>query len=303
LGFPMPKLAHYQVTDLKTRKVVKEIVDGQQRSVAILDFYQGKFRLSRTIETEELKNKSYTTLGPAYQQRFLDYPLSIDLFVGATLEQIREIFRRINSYTVPLNPEEKRHAVFQGTFKWFVHRLARRFDESFSRIGLFGEKQLVRMQDTKLIAEIVHALQNGIQTTKARELFELYKQFDKTFPDAARTDKQVTAAFDQLISWDDLHHAALMKPHQVYALGLAIIHMRTPIASLTPYYTSPALKSFDDEVVMPRLTALADVLSKDLDDVPKRFRKFAAASSEQTNVGEGRQTRFINYCRALDTTV
>jgi hypothetical protein len=28
LGFPMPKLAHYQVTDLRTRKVTKEIVDG-----------------------------------------------------------------------------------------------------------------------------------------------------------------------------------------------------------------------------------------------------------------------------------
>ena len=45
--------------------------------------------------------------------------------VGATPDQIRETFRRINSYTVPLNPEEHRHAVFQGDFKWFMHDLTK----------------------------------------------------------------------------------------------------------------------------------------------------------------------------------
>jgi hypothetical protein len=300
LGFPMPKLAHYQVTDLKTRKISKEIVDGQQRSMAILDFYQGKFKLSRTIETEELQGKSYSQLNPEYQQRFLDYSLSIDLFVGATLEQVREVFRRINSYTVPLNPEEKRHAVFQGKFKWFVHRLARKFDESFSRIGVFGEKQLVRMQDTKLIAEIVHALVYGIQTTKGEDLFMLYKEFNEEFADESRVERQLTAAFDQLISWTDLHNTAVMKPNQVYALVLALIHLRTPVATLNEAYSSAGQKSFDTGVVIPRLSTLAEVLETEVDSVPRKHRRFAQASAEKTNVKEPREIRFATYCAALD---
>ena len=31
LGYPIPKLSLYQKTDLRSRKTIKEIVDGQQR--------------------------------------------------------------------------------------------------------------------------------------------------------------------------------------------------------------------------------------------------------------------------------
>jgi hypothetical protein len=299
LGFPMPKLAHYQVTDLKTRKVTKEIVDGQQRSVAIMDFYQGKYKLSPVIETDEYRGKAYNDLEPEQQQQFLDYSLSIDLFVGATLDQVREAFRRINSYTVPLNPEEQRHAEFQGRFKWFVYRVARRFDEAFSRIGLFGQKSLVRMQDTKLITEVVHALQNGIRTTKSEDLKSVYRKYDETFPDEAAIEKQLTVAFDQLIAWKDLHETEIMKPHQVYALALALIHIRTPVKALEKLYKSPSLKTFDNAVVVPRLTALAEALEDP--ENPGRYAKFVQASSEKTNVQQTREIRFTTYCRALDT--
>src|SRR5437879_5741618 len=45
-GFSIPKLSLYQITDLKTRQTIKEIVDGQQRSQAILDFFDDKLRLT-----------------------------------------------------------------------------------------------------------------------------------------------------------------------------------------------------------------------------------------------------------------
>ena len=59
----------------------------------------------------------------------------------------------MNSYTVPLNPEEHRHASYQGRFKWFANRLGKRYNGVFREIGLFSEKQLLRMADTKLLAE------------------------------------------------------------------------------------------------------------------------------------------------------
>lgn len=45
-GYPVPKFSLYQKTELRTRKTVKEIVDGQQRSQAILDFFNEDLRLS-----------------------------------------------------------------------------------------------------------------------------------------------------------------------------------------------------------------------------------------------------------------
>src|SRR5438067_2453856 len=46
LGYPLPKFSLHQNTDLKTRQTVKAIVDGQQRSMAIQDFFSDKLRLS-----------------------------------------------------------------------------------------------------------------------------------------------------------------------------------------------------------------------------------------------------------------
>lgn len=300
LGFPMPKLAHHQTTDLKTRKVTKEIVDGQQRSMAILEFWQNKYRLSKTVETDEIKGKKYKDLEPEYQQQFLDYSLSIDLFVGATAEEIREVFRRINSYTVPLNPEEQRHAEYQGKFKWFIHGLARKLSEGLKASGIFAEKQLIRMQDTKLLADIVFAMEKGIQTTKSDELDELYKEYEEEFTDEEKVEKQLMGAFDLVLGWNDLHNTQLMKPHNVFALLLALIHIRTPLAKLTPLYKSPSMKAYDPDVVVPRLTQIAELLELEPDDAPKKHKPFLEASSEKTNVKETREIRFKTYCAALD---
>ena len=114
LGYPVPKLYLYQVLDLRSRKTYKEIVDGQQRSVAIFQFYNDEFRLNDSLETEEISGKIYSELEPEFQSKFLEYSLAIDTFLSATQPEIVESFRRMNSYTIPLNPEEQRHAVYQG---------------------------------------------------------------------------------------------------------------------------------------------------------------------------------------------
>jgi hypothetical protein len=45
-GYPIPKLSLYQKTDLKTRQTIKEIVDGQQRSKAVFDFFNDALKIT-----------------------------------------------------------------------------------------------------------------------------------------------------------------------------------------------------------------------------------------------------------------
>jgi len=71
LGFPMPKLSLYQRTDLQSKKTFKEIVDGQQRSMAIRQFFDNKLRLSQTLETEEIAGKTYSELEPSFSRSLL----------------------------------------------------------------------------------------------------------------------------------------------------------------------------------------------------------------------------------------
>ena len=157
--------------------------------------------------------------------------MSADVFTGALPEQIREVFRRINSYTVPLNPEEQRHATFQGEMKWFVYLLCRDFDQYVQEVGTFTQVNLVRMADAKLYSKIVHALVYGVQTTKKQHLDRLYKDFEVTFGEGQEYYQRLYAAMMAVIELVDLHKGPLMKPHIMYSLLLAVplMHM-APVA-------------------------------------------------------------------------
>jgi uncharacterized protein with ParB-like and HNH nuclease domain len=88
---------------LPARTTVKEVIDGQQRSQAIFDFARDNFSI--TLKTSDFFGKRFSTLDSNEQNVFLDYQIAADLLIAATDEEVRELFRRMNSYTAPLNKQ------------------------------------------------------------------------------------------------------------------------------------------------------------------------------------------------------
>lgn len=297
LDYPVPKLFLHQATDVRTRQSVKHIVDGQQRTQAILDVHADKLPLSNALETEALRGTVFSSLDEENKQRFLDYGLSIDLFTAAPVDEVIEVFRRMNSYTVPLNPEEKRHAQFQGLFKWFVNATAKRLQPAFMQLGTFSEKQIIRMLDAKLITEIAHAYVHGISTTNAKNLDELYKSRDSAFDEGGMLETDLTTAAAQLSEWPELHNGPLTKPYQIYALALALVHVRRPIPTLESVFVSQHLHAIDSGAALPALSLLANAIEQD--EPAANYAGFVEASTSKTNVKSQRETRFRWFCRAL----
>lgn len=299
-GYPVPKFFLHQKTDPRTRKTRKEIVDGQQRTRAIVDYWNDVYRLSRNVELPEAAGLSYSQLPGDLQQQFLDFGLDFDLFVGATDIEVREAFRRMNSFTVPLNPEEQRHASFQGQFKWFLRGISSDYAEAFRIAGVFTQKSLVRMQDEKLLTEICAAYFDGVKTTNRRSLDRVYRLHDKPddFPEEEQEQlaSRLRAGLDRILSWEDLRDTPLMKPHQVYALALAVMHMEEPIESLEEILDSGEFA--DEGTVIVNLTRLAEALEEDAEDEGP-LEPFTKASSEKTNVARQRETRIQWFGRAL----
>jgi hypothetical protein len=300
LGYPLPKIYLYQITDIKSRKTVKEIVDGQQRSLAIRDFFENNFALSRTLETDSLKGLSYSELAEEDQRAFLSFAISCDLLVGASEAQVVEVFRRMNSYTVPLNPEEHRHASYQGRFKWFANNVTKRYNGTFRTIGLFSEKQLVRMADTKLLAEVCDALLNGIRTTNKAILDRLYKDHDKSFSEERSLENAIGEALDLISAWEPIHKSNLMKPYIVYSLIIAILHVKKHFPLLdNVHFPKGSLKTSNQ--ITNNLLKLSDALNYDVEEAPPEYKQFVAACATRTNVREQRITRTGWLAKALIT--
>jgi len=64
--------------------------------MAIKDFFDDKFVLSRKLETEDLAGEKFSELEDDWKKRFITYSISADLFVSATDEEVRERWPRLS---------------------------------------------------------------------------------------------------------------------------------------------------------------------------------------------------------------
>ena len=296
-GFPMPKLALHHQTDIKSRRSLKFVVDGQQRTNAIVEFFNGEFALSTALELEAARGKTMDGLSQQLQEAFLSYPLQFDQFEAADDGVVREYFRRINSFTTPLNPEERRHANFQGNMKWFILKLAERHTDSLISLQTMSEREIVRMADRKLFAEIVHALINGVSTTSSTALDSLYRTFDGD--DITREGEMlraIDASFSCILGWRKLCLTDLVKKGFIfYSMILAVICLDSG------WVVVDEKLQVADRGIHPNaennLLVLSDALAGDDDRSP--YLEFVKASSEKTNTKQQRSTRIKWLLSAL----
>ena len=163
-------------------------------------------------------------------------------------------------------------------------------------LGIFKDRQLIRMSDAKMFSEITFAFLYGIKTTTSPSLDGLYRDFDEDFPQAKKTESRIADSINTILGWAEIHNTALMKPHIFYALVLAIAHTKNPVEGLLSKY-KPSSGINKNAIV--NLTALAEALESE-GNAPKKFSDFVSASSRTTNDVKRRTTIFQWICKALE---
>jgi hypothetical protein len=297
LHYPIPKLFLFSKIDLVTRKTVKEIVDGQQRSLALRDFYNNKYRLSVHVETEELKGLNYDALPDEWKERFLSYSLPIDQFIGVDESEVREAFRRMNLNNVPLNDEEQRNAIFDGDFKWFIHEIATRWRKVLFDLGVFTRRDSLRMQDYKFYTDVIFAWEYGIQTTKSAQLHQIYRKYDASFPLADHYRHLLDECLGFGASQTQFKGAKILRPVSFYAMVLAYALKLNP---QVPYreQVERRLRAIDDEKVGDlTLSRLAAAL--EAPEEHEELYEFVRSVETKTNVADHRTTRVAYLYKAL----
>ncbi|MBH5398439.1 DUF262 domain-containing protein [Bradyrhizobium sp. CNPSo 4010] len=296
LEFPIPKLFVYARIDLKTKGTIKEIVDGQQRSGALRDFFNNKLRLSQKIDTDRFRGKRYSDLEDDDKSKFLGYSLPIDQFSGVQEAEVREAFTRMNANNVPLNEEEQRNARFQGPFKWFVNSLCKEKRERFLKIGLFSKRDLIRMGDFKLVADLAYLVDNGIHTTKSAQLDAIYKKYNTSFDREGEFQERLGWGIDTYLSMDAFHDPRLAKPYMAYSIISALIDRKYQLAILEQARN-----------LVPEIAAKVDAAPVSLDDLivalgsPEDSPQLAdfVQTTTKTNVDTSRAARMLYFDSAL----
>jgi hypothetical protein len=172
-GVPMPKI--FLANELRNGSTYRTVIDGQQRISAILAFLRDEFSLE-TPYTGEDKGKKFSELDQDAQDRFLNYQIDFNEANNPSDDEVREVYARVNKYTVPLNKQELRRADFPGDFLSVSEELA--VQDFFEEASIFTPAERRRYVDVEYVSELLAALLDGIQDKKTK-LDNFYIEYAK----------------------------------------------------------------------------------------------------------------------------
>jgi len=144
-GYPFPEvyIAAGKV-DLDTGEGSEMLVDGQQRLTTLYQYFTGDKDL---ILGNELL--PYTKLSNDEKNNFLEYEVVIRDLGAMSINEIKEVFQRINSTTYSLNAMEINNARFNGEFKTFADELTQH--SFFENKKIFSAAEIRRMLDVQFV--------------------------------------------------------------------------------------------------------------------------------------------------------
>lgn len=273
---PVPYLYFRRAVSAQTGKLAYEVIDGQQRVRALLEFLDDEFPLSESKD-KSYRGKKFSELTAAQKQRVLTYDFYIEELTGYTDSDIRDMFVRMNRFVVKLSPQEIRHAKFEGKFRDFVEDLGQSAFWTTHRVFSIG--QSARMRAVEFSAELIVLLLEGPQDKKsAIDLY--YGKYEQTIPFRTTVEEKLNS----YLSWiartiPNLRDTRWRKPTDLYAL----------VGAIDRLLRKRSLKSLDSPSIARALGTLEQQVSQQ--SPPKRAAQYKVAASRQTDNLAPRQTR------------
>lgn len=231
-GKPIPKIFIRQKINVTTKTSIREVVDGQQRLRTILAFIKDGFSVNKR-QHPTYGGLLFSQLPEEVQGQVLAYEISVDLLINLPDSEILDIFSRLNSYAVLLNEQEKINSDHFGPFKVLADKIGHKYTEYWPSQGILTSKQIVRMLEVNLVADVLIATLEGIKSKK--QVKKYYDQYEGAFEHdtdilEARFDSVIFAIAE--IYPEGLSDTEFRRPHLFYSLFTTVAHWINAIPGL-----------------------------------------------------------------------
>jgi hypothetical protein len=235
---PIPEVFIQKITT-ETGQTKYSVVDGQQRIRALLQFVGSdsdfdqleydSFALDKLDVESPWFGMTFSGLKPSERISFFDYSLSVRYLNSDSDEDMKEMFRRINKFTLPLKPQELRNATYAGPFMQLCNRFADDYGDYFAENRIVGAAAIRRMSDVEFVAELLigtlHGPQGG-QPTAIDEYFLQYEQFEGEFPEESDARRLFVTTLEILRSeLPDLRSTRWSNKTDFYSLFVAFARL------------------------------------------------------------------------------
>lgn len=286
-GYPLPKVFLRETLSGEKSSTVYEVVDGQQRLRAILDFVKGDLVLGKR-HNPNLGDTTFDGLPEPLQKKFLSYEISLEIMENAPDPEVWAMFERLNTYTLTLNRQERLNAKWFGYFKQTCYLLAAEQSalEAWEQMRVFTNRQVARMKEVELTSDVIVALIEGV--SDLTDVARAYRKYDEEFPNR----EEVANNFRNVLLFiksefgETVRRTGFKKKAWFYSLMVAAMDA---IIGIRHGYGEKKLRSSED--IRNRMLYLSERLRPTPIELPPSLGSLHESLSRQTSHVRPRQIR------------
>jgi hypothetical protein len=293
---PTNKIFIREIINPKTRRTIREVVDGQQRLKTIFSYLTDGFKISR-IHNQEYGGKFYSELPEDIQRQLLHYELAVDLLLDASDEDVLDVFARLNTYSKNLVGQELLNAKYFGEFKQIVYQLSLEFLKFWTSNKIITDNEILRMTDAELVSDLLIAMTDGIKSKKAIPAY--YALYDDHFPDQIKHIREFRNTIDTIgeIMQGGLVTSEFRRIHMFYTLFTSIFHLLYGLPGLNKEEIS--LKPVDYPKIKIALEVIDLIFRRKDEMLNGEERQFLTAARRATTDASVRRYRTLFVCDVI----
>lgn len=241
LKYPFPEIyiAAGEVNP-DTGEGIEMLVDGQQRITTLNQYFTG----SSDLRLGDLR--PYASLNPEEKLDFLEYEVVVRDIGKKTIEEIKEVFRRINSTKYSLNAMETHNARYDGEFKQFIEKLSQH--TFFEEHSTFKTNEVRRMGDLNYCAVLTVTLMSTY-FNRDSEIEPFMEKYNDEFGEADALMEGITKVLTFIDSFGMTDDSRLWKKTDLFTAIVELYRcMITESRSLDAERIADDLERFYGEV-------------------------------------------------------
>lgn len=297
-GFPIPQVFLRTEVNIETRATIREVVDGQQRLRAIIDFANNKIRLSS--KSNVYNGKVFADLEEDDRRSFLNYSVSTVQLIDVDLDDILEIFARLNSYSVKVTPAELRHAKYSEPVKWVIWNFARKNNYLWTDYKLVSIRDAVRMKHNSFSAELFISVLKGLSDGGEPQIDKFYRECkdkeDDYFDGPLVKVNDIIDIIKNDVGDEYVHTTFFNGPNYLILFNfIGFIIGLCPVNANTEEWRHLHRSRFDIEKLKTTISAHASAV--DDDDIDGKYGSFVVSSKTTTQRRASRAKRFSSLAK------
>lgn len=259
LNYPIPEIYLLERgTNPENGETLYSIIDGQQRLTSVFEFIADEYSLEKRYLIENnrsYENLRFSELSSDERSSLWKYPFVVRIVnESVTKEETIEMFLRLNRTSTTLNPQELRHAEFEGLFLRLAEELTDL--EFWEKRNLFTGTDLRRMGDVQFVSQILIFFRFGFEEeTSQSAINRAYDTFNESY-DQLNDDRElfisIVSEIDDLMERFEITKFLKRKVH-LYTLFNYVYYLITKpvnsVSSVLNKYGEFALNYSSDETL------------------------------------------------------